>query len=111
GGYDGGSEEFEYPKALAADKFALSGPWSLDYQGATANGDNSAVKLNYHAKNVYIVVGGSGTVTVIRDGKPTALPISGPPTSHQIVAGDQVASVTLEVRRSKGLQVFAFTYG
>jgi cytochrome c biogenesis protein CcdA/thiol-disulfide isomerase/thioredoxin len=110
-GYDEGSATFDYPQALAADKFALSGRWSLDYQGATAVGDNSAVKLNYHAKNVYIVVGGSGTVTVVRDGKPTTLAITGPPTSHQIVAGDQVASGTLEVRPSKGLQLFSFTYG
>ena len=111
GVYDEGPATFDYPPALGADKFALCGPWSLDYQGATANADNSAIKLNYHAKNVYIVAGGTGTVTVIRDGKPTALSISGPPTSHQIVAGDQVASGTLEVRPSKGLQVFSFTYG
>ncbi|MEI4902578.1 hypothetical protein Q8G48_28985, partial [Klebsiella pneumoniae] len=77
GVYDDRPATFDYPQALAADKFALSGPWSLDYQGATAAGDDSAVKLNYHAKNVYIVVGGSGTITVIRDGKPTTLPISG----------------------------------
>jgi len=111
GGYDEGSATFDYPPTLAADKFALSGPWSLDYQGATADGDNSAIKLSYHAKNVYIVVGGNGTITVIRDGKPTTLPISGAPTSHQIVAGDQLASGMLEIRPSKGLQVFSFTYG
>jgi cytochrome c biogenesis protein CcdA/thiol-disulfide isomerase/thioredoxin len=111
GVYDEGSATFDYPPALAADKFALCGPWSLDYQGATAGGDNSAIKLNYHAKNVNIVVGGSGTVTVMRDGKQATLPISGPPTSHQIVAGDQVTPGTLEARLSKGLQVFSFTYG
>jgi cytochrome c biogenesis protein CcdA/thiol-disulfide isomerase/thioredoxin len=111
GVYDEGSATFDYPPALAADKFALSGPWSLDYQGATADGDKSAIKLNYHAKNVYIVVGGTGTVTVMRDGKPATLPISGPPTAHQIVAGDHVAPGMLEVRPSKGLQVFSFTYG
>ena len=111
GVYDEGSATFDYPPALAADKFALCGPWSLDYQGATADGDNSAIKLNYHAKDVYIVVGGTGTVTVVRDGKPATLPISGPPTAHQIVAGDQAAPGTLEVRPSKGLQVFSFTYG
>ncbi|EUA22701.1 dipZ domain protein [Mycobacterium xenopi 3993] len=48
---------------------------------------------------------------MIRDGKSTALPISGPPTSHQIVSGDRVASGTLEVRLTKGLQVYSFTYG
>jgi cytochrome c biogenesis protein CcdA/thiol-disulfide isomerase/thioredoxin len=111
GVYDEGSATFDYPPALAADKFALCGPWSLDYQGATAGGDNSAIKLNYHAKNVYIVVGGSGTVAVMRDGKQATLQISGPPSAHQIVAGDQVTPGTLEVRPSKGLQVFSFTYG
>jgi cytochrome c biogenesis protein CcdA/thiol-disulfide isomerase/thioredoxin len=109
--YDEGSATFNYPPALAADKFALSGPWSLDYQGATADGEDSAIKLNYHAKNVYLVVGGTGTVTVVRDGKSATLSVSGPPTVHQIVVGDRVAPGTLEVRPSKGLQVFSFTYG
>jgi cytochrome c biogenesis protein CcdA/thiol-disulfide isomerase/thioredoxin len=111
GTYDEGAASFEYPPQLGADKFALHGPWSLDYQGATADGDDATVKLNYHAKKVYIVVGGTGTLTVVRDGKTTTLPISGPPTSHQIVGGDQVAPGTLEVRPGKGLQVFSFTYG
>jgi hypothetical protein len=48
---------------------------------------------------------------VVRDGKSATLPISGAPTAHQIVAGDQLTSGTLEVRPSKGLQVFSFTYG
>jgi hypothetical protein len=30
---------------------------------------------------------------------------------HQIVAGDQVQRGQLEVRVSKGLQAFSFTYG
>ena len=111
GVYDEGSATFNYPPTLAADSFALSGPWSLDYQGATAGGDNSAVKLNYHAKNVYVVAGGTGTLTVLRDGKPSTIPISGPPTAHQILASDQLATGTLEVLPSKGLQVFSFTYG
>jgi hypothetical protein len=96
---------------LKADSFALRGPWSLDYQGATADADNSAIKLNYHAKNVYVVAGGTGTLTVIRNGKSVTLPIAGPPTSHQIVIADQVTSGTLEVQPSRGLQLFSFTYG
>ncbi len=111
GAYDEGSATFSYPPALAADKFALSGPWSLDYQGATPDGDNSTIRLNFHAKNVYIVVGGTGTVTVVRDGKSATLPIGGAPTAHEIVAGDQPMSGMLEVRPSKGLQVYSFTYG
>jgi thioredoxin family protein len=111
GTYDEGPATFQYPPALKPDSFALTGPWSLDYQGATAGGDGSAIELNYRAKNVYLVAGGTGTVTVMRNGQPTTVPISGPPTSHQIVAGAQVAPATLEVRASQGVQLFSFTYG
>ena len=33
--YDKGSANFTYPPTQPADTFALSGPWSLDYEGAT----------------------------------------------------------------------------
>jgi hypothetical protein len=111
GAYDQGSATFGYPPALPADSFALQGPWALDYQGATADGDSSSIKLNFHAKNVYIVVGGTGSLAVTRDGKTTTVPVSGPPTSHQIVAASDVTRGSIDVRASKGLQVFSFTYG
>lgn len=111
GEYDEGAQTFRYPANLASDSFALNGPWALDYQGATATGDDSAIKLNYHAKDIYLVVGGTGTLTVTRDGKPVTMSINGPPTSHQIVADPRQSAGTLEVRPSKGLQVFSFTYG
>ena len=69
GVYDEGSATFAYPPALPADSFALQGPWALDYQGATADGDSSSIKMNIHAKNVYVVVGGTGSLTITRDGK------------------------------------------
>lgn len=111
GEYDEGAQTFRYPPSLAADSFALSGPWALDYQGATATGDDSAIKLNYHARDIYAVVGGTGTLTVTREGKVTTVPVGGPPTSHQILADPRQSSGTIEVRPSKGLQFFSFTYG
>jgi cytochrome c biogenesis protein CcdA/thiol-disulfide isomerase/thioredoxin len=111
GVYGAGSTSFTYPSTQPADTFALSGPWSLDHQGATPDSSGSRIKLNYHAKNVYIVVGGTGTLTVMRDGKSTTLPVSGAPTSHQVVSGGQVAAGTLEVCPSPGLQLYSITYG
>ena len=109
--YDEGTTTFDYPPTLGADSFALRGRWSLDYQGATANSDQSSIKLNYHAANVYLVIGGAGNVTVTREGRSFTVPVSGPPTSHQIVFGEHPQSGTLEVRPDQGLQVFSFTYG
>ena len=92
--YDEGTADFNYPADLADDSFAYRGRWKLDYQGATAESDNSTIALKYNAKNVYIVAGGEGTVTVTRDGKTTTVPISGPPQSRQIVAGDEVSAAS-----------------
>jgi cytochrome c biogenesis protein CcdA/thiol-disulfide isomerase/thioredoxin len=111
GVYDKGQTNFSFPPALPNDSFALQGPWTLDYQGATAGSDTSSIELNYNAKNVYIVVGGTGSLAVTRDGKTTTMPISGPPTLHRIVTGNDVARGLLDVRSSKGLQVFSFTFG
>jgi cytochrome c biogenesis protein CcdA/thiol-disulfide isomerase/thioredoxin len=111
GSYDEGEATFEYPARLPDDTFALRGGWKLDYQGATADGSGAGITLNYRARNVYLVVGGTGTVTVTRDGESRQIPVSGPPTLRQLVGDDEVHRATVEVQLSEGLQAFSFTYG
>jgi len=111
GTYDEGDAMFGYPDRLADDTFAYRGAWTLDYQGATAGGPESGIELNYRARNVYLVVGGTGTVTVLRGGTSREIPVSGPPTLRQIVADGTARRGLLEVRLSQGLQAFSFTYG
>ncbi|WP_006242051.1 cytochrome c biogenesis protein CcdA [Mycolicibacterium tusciae] len=111
GTYDEGSFSFSYPQQLPADSFALQGDWVLDYQGATSRGAKSGIALNYHARDVYIVAGGEGALKVTRNGRTSIVPISGPPTLHQIVDDSEVARGQLEVAVPPGLQVFSFTYG
>jgi hypothetical protein len=57
------------------------------------------------------VVGGTGTVTVIRNGESKNIPVSGPPTLRQIIGDDEIQRGLVEVRLSEGLQAFSFTYG
>jgi thiol-disulfide isomerase/thioredoxin/small neutral amino acid transporter SnatA (MarC family) len=111
GDYKAGTGTFGYPVTLTDDKFALSGRWTLDDQGATADSDDATVRLNYTAKHVYVVVDGTGTITVARDGKTTTTSISGAPTLHQIVADETARRDQLDMQVSKGLQVFSFTFG
>jgi cytochrome c biogenesis protein CcdA/thiol-disulfide isomerase/thioredoxin len=111
GEYKSGTSTFSYPPQLADDTFALTGRWKLDDQGATADSDDAAIRLNYTGKNVYAVVGGTGTLTVTRDGKTTTTPIGGAPTLHQIVADTDAHRDQLDMRVSPGLQVFSFTFG
>ena len=111
GEYDEGTRIFALPEELPDDSFALRGTWALDYQGITAQHNDNAIALKYHARNVYMVVGGTGRVTVTRDGKTTTIPVSGPPNMRQLVTDDQDGKGSLEVSLSQGLQAFSFTYG
>jgi cytochrome c biogenesis protein CcdA/thiol-disulfide isomerase/thioredoxin len=111
GEYKAGTAGFGFPAQLAPDKFALTGRWTLDDQGITADSDGAAIRLNYSAKDVFAVVGGTGTITVNRDGSTTTVPISGPPTLRQIVADPAARRDQLDLQVSKGLQVFSFTFG
>ncbi len=111
GEYKAGTATFGYPPTLAADRFALRGRWKLDDQGATADGADAAVRLNYTAKDVYAVVGGTGTITVTRGGQTTTTAIGGAPTLHQIVAEPAAGRDQLDMQVSAGLQVFSFTFG
>ncbi|WP_018177889.1 cytochrome c biogenesis protein DipZ [Jongsikchunia kroppenstedtii] len=111
GAYDAGTSVFSVPATLAADSFALDGRWTVDYQGATAVGPDSTIALNYHAKNVYLVVGGTGTISVTQGGSTRRIAITGPPTLHQILASPNSEKGQVDVGLSQGLQAFSFTYG
>ncbi|MEC4764420.1 cytochrome c biogenesis protein DipZ [Mycobacterium sherrisii] len=111
GSYKIGTDTFGFPAQVPNDKFALRGRWTLDDQGATADSDDAAIRLNYTGKAVYVVVGGTGTLSVTRDGQTTTTPIGGVPTLHQIVGDDGAHRDQLDMQVSKGLQVFSFTFG
>src|ERR1700756_740578 len=111
GDYKAGPAPLGYPATLPADRFALRGRWTLDDQGATAGSDDAAIRLNYTGKDVYAVVGGTGTITVTRGGKATTTAIGGAPTLHQIVADETAHPDQLDMQVSPGLQVFSFTFG
>jgi cytochrome c biogenesis protein CcdA/thiol-disulfide isomerase/thioredoxin len=111
GSYHQGTATFDYPAQLPADTFALRGRWTLDNQAATAQDDNDTIALNYHAHNVYLVVGGTGTLTVTRHGEATRISTTGPPNMHQIVSDDTRGNGHIEVGLSRGLHAYSFTYG
>lgn len=111
GSYDQGTHTFDFPAQLPDDSFALRGPWALDYQGATAQADGAAIALNFHARNVYLVIGGTGSITVTHDGETVTLPVSGPPNMRRVLAENDSGAGHLEVALSKSLQAFSLTYG
>lgn len=109
--YRAGTATFTYPSQLEQDRFALRGPWTVDDQSITSHGDGAAVELNYRGRNVYLVVGGTGGLTITRDGQTTAQSVSGPPNMRHVVADDSAGGGHVEIGLSPGVQLYSFTFG
>lgn len=114
----GGSEKysaltrsFAYPRTLAPDSFALQGKWLLDGQYITPRDGAAGIRLNYQAKTVRMVLAGEGEVTVVTDGTSRTISVSGTPKSYELIPAGSESSGELEVRVSRGVQAFSFTFG
>ena len=119
-----GAHTYRYPVAVADDSFALTGAWTADDESITA-GSAAGIKLNLLAGNVFLDVGGTGTITATIDGKTTTYPVSGAPNIYSLIPAAAPGSAisendggsavekrrTLEVRLSPGLSAYSFTFG
>jgi cytochrome c biogenesis protein CcdA/thiol-disulfide isomerase/thioredoxin len=114
--YDGetplapGTALFGYPPALPPDAFALSGSWTVSDESLTA-GKDAGIRLSFVADDVYLDVGGTGTVTSTLNGKTTTYPVSGAPNIYPLVSAKAQQQGTLDVTLSPGLSAYSFTFG
>lgn len=105
-----GVQRFDYPASLPQDQFALRGTWTVTDESLTAAA-GSGLELRYNAAKVYLDVGGTGTLTVERDGRTTRIPVSGAPNITTVVHEATASSDTVRITLSKGLSVYSFTFG
>ncbi|HEY5231738.1 MAG TPA: cytochrome c biogenesis protein CcdA, partial [Galbitalea sp.] len=96
GKYAAGTGSFSFPSKLAADSYALDGDWHLSFNGiATPTGGR--IRLNYHASEVRMVFGGSGTVKYTINGKTYSQKIGGFPNSYQLAKTPSIEKGTVDV--------------
>jgi cytochrome c biogenesis protein CcdA/thiol-disulfide isomerase/thioredoxin len=102
--------EYTLVKSLPENVISYGGGWKLSGQIATA-GFGAALRLHFHAKDVYIVLGGRGRVEITLDGTPR------PPID---VTADRLYTVllsattrdgVLEFRFAPGVRAYSFTFG
>jgi thiol-disulfide isomerase/thioredoxin len=105
-----GTQAFSFPAAIPPSEWALAGTWSIGSEDLTA-GKNAALKLNFTAADVYLDVGGTGTVTATVNGKTTTYRVAGAPDIYPLVSGADQESATIEVTLSPGLNAYSFTFG
>jgi hypothetical protein len=82
-------------------------------ESLTARAD-VGITLSFEADEVYLDVGGTGTITATVDGKTTSYPVSGAPNIYTLVdrkAGTAQSQDILRVTLSPGLSAYSFTFG
>ena len=110
GTYAAGTGSFSFPSNLAADSYALDGTWHLTFNGITTP-TGGRIRLNYHASEVRMVFGGSGTVKYTISGKTYWQKVGGFPNSYQLAKSPALNNGTVDVSVSPGVTVYSFTFG
>ena len=90
--------------------FAYGGRWRVGGQEVVA-GNGATLRLHFQAKNVYVVLGGHGTVRSFIDGKPGRTLHVNAQRLYTVRASAQTADATLELRFTPGIQGYSFTFG
>jgi cytochrome c biogenesis protein CcdA/thiol-disulfide isomerase/thioredoxin len=113
GGTPSGStpQSFQFPPSLEPDTFALGGSWKAADAESITSGPGAKLELSYQAKYVYLVLGGSGTVTAQANGQTQTIAVSGVPKLYTLVDNGPYQRSTLTLDFTSGVDAYDFTFG
>ena len=90
----------------------MSGLWTDHAQEATAD-KQAQLELSFQDEDVYLVMGGTGTVTV-SDGDglaPTTIHVAGVPKLYTVFHSKTTSAGTLVMKFTPGVEAYDFTFG
>jgi hypothetical protein len=102
---------YTFASSLKADQLSYDGTWTVEPDDILA-GSGAQLRLDVTAKDIYLVLGGSGTVSVTFNGQ--ALPpvhVNGVPTLYTLKSSSQLQHGTLQLSVSPGVRAYDFTFG
>ncbi len=103
--------QYQFPATLPAGYMGLSGTWTVHAEEATAGG-RAQLELSFLAKDVYLVMGGSGTVDVSVNGRHTqTVKVGGIPRLYTLYQTGPTKLGQLLLHLSPGVQAYDFTFG
>jgi cytochrome c biogenesis protein CcdA/thiol-disulfide isomerase/thioredoxin len=110
GDYSPGPRDFSDTGTPALHRYRLTGNWTLADDDLFA-GPGATITLTFRAREVYLNVGGTGTLTSTVDGKARTVAVSGPPDIRTVASLPESKQGTVTVVVSPGLTVYSFTFG
>ncbi|HWD95691.1 MAG TPA: cytochrome c biogenesis protein CcdA [Acidimicrobiales bacterium] len=104
--------KYVLPSSLGLDYFAFAGIWNVHAKEATA-GSDAAIELSYQDQDVYLVMGGTGTVEVSAGNgtPPSEIHIDGIPKLYTLLHSKTTETGTMLLHFSPGVEAYDFTFG
>jgi cytochrome c biogenesis protein CcdA/thiol-disulfide isomerase/thioredoxin len=101
---------YTFPRGLEASELAYGGVWKVQDERAVA-GLSAGLRLQYRARDVHLVLTGTGNVDVLVDGKPERTVRVTEDRLYTLVERPRLDDHLLELRFTPGLAAYAFTFG
>jgi cytochrome c biogenesis protein CcdA/thiol-disulfide isomerase/thioredoxin len=92
------------------NSLTYSGAWRVEGERAVA-GSGAALTLHFHARDVYLVLGGNGTVSTAVAGRPATDVKVDAYRLYTLRSSDAISDGLLKLRFTPGVQAYAFTFG
>ena len=97
-------------RRLADNELAFGGAWKVEGERAIA-GRAARLRLDYRARDVYLVLTGTGSVRVLVDGKAERTVRVTGDRLYTLVERPKIGDHLLELRFSPSVAAYAFTFG
>jgi len=102
---------YTLPKSLPQNELAYGGRWRVEAERIVA-GKGARLQLHFLARNVYLVLGGHGSVQVLVNGKQVrTVRVSGISRLYTLLRYPKLKDAILELRFTPGISGYAFTFG
>jgi hypothetical protein len=102
---------YRLPQRLAQNDWAYGGTWTVEDERALS-GPGARIGLHFHARDVYLVMGGGGRVQITVDGRRVAaIPVRGISRLYTVVSSPHLLDSQLRLAFTPGVSVYSFTFG
>jgi cytochrome c biogenesis protein CcdA/thiol-disulfide isomerase/thioredoxin len=105
-----GFANYTFADSIPDNTLSYAGRWKVAAQAITA-GAGARLRLRFQAKDVYIVMGGRGTVQATIDGKPAGTIKVDAEKLYTVRSSTTSEHGLLELRFTPGVQAYSFTFG
>ena len=102
--------DYRFAGSLPENDLTYAGRWTVEREKIVA-GPKARLRLHFHAEDVYVVLGGHGTVRAFVDGKPTGALNVDSFRLYTVRASHRLVDATLELRFTPGVEAYSFTFG